>query len=82
MHRIWQTKKQENIAKEEELEKPQEIPEGDGAVELATTSYEEWLAGLELPSEKTEQEVMFKVEIEDITSDENEPQKMIQRKKM
>ena len=66
--------KQKNIAQEEELEKSLEIPEGDGAVELSTTSYEEWLAGLELPSEITEQEVNLKVEIEDITSDENERQ--------
>ena len=40
-----------------------EIPEADAAIELDSTSYEDWLANLNLPSEKTFQ---LEVHVEDI----------------
>ena len=49
--------------------KQHKIPEEDAAIELDSTSYEDWLANLNLPSEKTFQ---LEVHVEDISYDEND----------
>ena len=52
------------------------IPEGDAAIELDSTSYEDWLANLNLPNEKTFQ---LEVHVEDSSNDENDGEENILR---